>query len=396
MEWNDEGKIVEQLPPAEDLFSRDYFNGGTKWGGYAREGMWDFPCHEITVRHLLARKPESVLELGCARGYIIKRVQDAGIPAIGLEVSDHCQLTRVCDGITQINLCKPWPYKFGIDYKVDMCFSIATFEHIPESCLPEVLAEIRRSCKRGFHGIDFGEQDDGFDKTHCTLRSRDWWVAKFDEAGLYNHEIVNKQELEQGQFPLDVLNGDGKLKLNVGCGTTMHHYGWTNIDTHDLGQFAQRYSYKYFRHDVRNGLPFQTQSVDFINASHFLQALTYREAVEFFRESRRALKLGGVMRISVPDVMNMVRVYKENNDLSKFNELHPDIGAAKTDAQRLWTLIAEGDRSFWDYETLNCLLGDVGFHLVNEHSFRHGNKQILKETLDILPDVSFYTEATSL
>lgn len=168
-------------PPAE-LFDKHYFNGGGKVGGYAREGYWDYPTHEVTARHILDRKPESVLELGCARGYVLKRLEDvigqngsAGHCVMGVEVSKHCYLTRVCNCIKQMDLCEtPWDIGFGKDgywkippNKFDLCYSVATLEHVPEDKLPAVIAEMARTCRRGLHGVDFGHNDDGFDKTHC-------------------------------------------------------------------------------------------------------------------------------------------------------------------------------------------------------------------------------------
>lgn len=88
--------------PREEMFDKEYFNGGKRVGGYANDAWGsyrDFPCHAITAAHVLARRPESVLEIGCARGYVLKRVQDAGIYGVGLEISRHCHMTRVCDNV---------------------------------------------------------------------------------------------------------------------------------------------------------------------------------------------------------------------------------------------------------------------------------------------------------
>ena len=60
-------------------YGRDYFDGGRgAFGGYSREGYWDYPVHWTTLQKVMEKKPESVLELGCARGYILKRLEDAG------------------------------------------------------------------------------------------------------------------------------------------------------------------------------------------------------------------------------------------------------------------------------------------------------------------------------
>ena len=174
-------------PKREELFDSAYFNGGAKWGGYAREGYWDFPCHDITLKHILFRNPQSVLEVGCARGYILKRLQDRGIPAMGFEISKHCWMTRACNSVVLHDTCvTPWPVTLrndlipGVDDRYDLNFSIATLEHIPEEFLPAVIGEMARTCKRGLHGVDFGMNDDGFDKTHCSLHPKEWWQDQFN------------------------------------------------------------------------------------------------------------------------------------------------------------------------------------------------------------------------
>ena len=412
VEWNDKGEVVDN-PLAgmtrEEMFDRAYWCGGSKVGGYANEGYRDFPCHEITAKHILARKPESVLELGASRGYVLKRIQDAGIVvAYGLEISKHCYMTRACDGIIQRDLCNtPWPVVCpdnDPEGMYDLCYSIATFEHIPEEHIPAVLVEIKRTCKRGLHGIDFGDNDNGWDKTHCSLHDRAWWVRKFSEAGLENHEIVNKEELEKGGFPADVLNGDGKIKLNVGCGLQMHHHGWVNIDVHDLAKFAEQNLYKYLRHDVRTGLPFQTGSVSLINACHFLQDLTYREGIEFLRECRRVLKPDGAMRLSVPSASDLVDCYyngfgsdrSRNDALSQYDEINADCSNASSDAEKFWHLLIAGHNSIYDWNNLWTALDNTGFksECVDFRSTsKEPVKQILKETIDGIPQISLYADA---
>ncbi len=415
-------KLKAAAPP-EVLFDKVYFNGGTKVGGYANEGYRDFPVHELTARHVLYRQPKSALELGCARGYILKRLQDAGISAVGMEVSKHCYMTRVADGIAHLDICKtPWPRlpmeydkptaPDGTDLRFDLCFSIATLEHIPEEHLPAVIKEMVRTCKRGLHGIDFGGKDDGFDQTHCTLRPRQWWIAKFKQhAPGWQVEIVDKEELEQGSFPKEVLEGDGKVKLNIGSSTTMFHHGWTNIDVHDLAGFAQGNGYRYARFDVTQGLPFGTGSVDLIYCGFMLEHLTYAQGKSFLKDCRRVLKQDtGALRILVPDAMLLTALYashigRGNLDLEKlgladFDEINDGCAATPTWAGKYWALLHEGHQAAYDAPTLVDMLIECGF-AARQGPFRsngaldgkfesthEGLKQILKETLDTLPCLS--------
>lgn len=392
---------VQKQLSREEMFDRHYFNGGLKVGGYANEGYRDFPVHEVTFRHILTRRPKSVLEIGCARGYILKRLQDQGIRANGLEISKHCWLTRVCDGIINKDICEtPWPFK---NNEFDLCFSIATLEHIPEEHLDKVLAEMARVSSSGLHGIDFGDRDDGFDKTHCTLKPKEWWQEKFWKV-MQNtphphtpYEILNKEELEHGPFPEAVARGDGKVKLNIGCGLNMFHYGWQNIDILELDQFAQQQGYNYLKHDVKNGLPQNTETVDLIFMQNFLEKLTYREGLAFLRECRRVLKPDGAMRIVYrnADYLSTLACDDEhsNKGMSQFDEISNGFAGPSTIAGRLWSLLYEGNNSCYDIETLEWQLKDAGF-VSRTAPFRQlsGNsqhpklQQILKETQETCLD----------
>ncbi len=391
----------------EEMFDKHYFNGGKKVGGYALEGYWDYPVHEITVGHILDRRPTSVLELGCARNYLVKKLQDRGIKAVGMEISKHCWMTRAADPMLVHDLCKVlWP--IAVQDYFDLAFSIATFEHIPEEYLPGVLSELNRVSRRGLHGIDFGEKDDGFDKTHCTLRNQSWWRQLFDKHGLLNHEIVNKEDLERGNFPQSYFTGDGKVKLNIGCHIIQFHNGWENVDVLALQEFSQHHNFKFRQHNVNNGLPYATAGVDLIYSSHFLEHLTYDEGLAFLRECRRVLKPGGCMRLIVPDAKLLNRSYAHENcwdvfnadnnnppiPLSDFDCINDECEKAKTSLTKLHALLYGGDhKAVYDEATLSEQLMDAGFD-AHDRKFRAGHPQILKETLDTFPSLSLFTEAT--
>jgi SAM-dependent methyltransferase len=76
------------------------------------------------------------------------------------------------------------------------------------------------------------------------------------------------------------------LKLNFGCGTN-RLAGWDNFDSEI---------------DIARPLPFVNASAEFILAEHVVEHVPYGEALLFFRECRRVLKAGGVLRVAVPSV----------------------------------------------------------------------------------------------
>lgn len=421
--------------PREEIFSKDYFNGGHRFGGYANLGYQDFPCHVVTANQILARRPNSVIEIGTGRGYVLKRIADTGIPAVGLEISKHCYMTRVYDWIRQVDICTPWPintkvenipepdmrrtydYLYSQGYRIgkyDLLYSVAVMEHIPEESLPEVIQEMVRVSERGLHYVDFGKGDDGFDKSHVTLHDKAWWEAKFKQyAPDYPVEICDKEDGERmDQFPKEIIEGDGKVKLNLGSFTTMFH-GWVNIDQHNLGNYAQAYGYKFQQHDLKQGLPYPTGGVDLIFSSHCLEHLSFDDGLKLLKECRRVLKPAGAMRILVPDAELLMCSYtgeeyyypmpnhRENvPQLYEFHEINDNCEKAPTMAMKLWALLHEGHQAIYDYETLAHQLTQAG--LVPSRAPGIGKtqltdnkamQQLLKETFEMHFGLSLVTDA---
>lgn len=372
----------------KSLFDKEYFNGGKKVGGYAHEGYRDFFQHWFTFNQVMKEKPKSVLEIGASRGYVLKRIEDTGIPVRGLEISKHCYLTRVADVITEWDICEtPWPLK---DKSFDLAISIAVFEHIPEDKLPDIFKELERVSVRGLHGIDFGEKDDGFDKTHVTLKPKKWWTERFPAS----HKIIDKEELEKPELVIhnSIPSGDGKVKVNIGSFTNMFHDGWCNVDILGLHQFADVNYYKFYQCDVKKGLPYEDKTVDLMFSSHFLEHLTYEEAKGFLVECRRVMKKGAVLRLVLPDAEKLIDCYKENK-LQIFDEINDGSAASNSQASKLWALLFSGHASAFDWDTIDKLGRETGFD-VKKCSFRQGHPQIIKEATENLAELSLFVELT--
>jgi ubiquinone/menaquinone biosynthesis C-methylase UbiE len=122
-------------------------------------------------------------------------------------------------------------------------------------------------------------------------------------------------------------------RVNLGCGPNAPS-GWLNVD----GSWNARLSnHPYFRkaletvgvidanqgaqwrvrplvHDLTKPLPFPSDSVSAIYASHVLEHLYRRDAQMLLLECRRVLKPGGLIRLVVPDVQAMVRDYLQRKN----------------------------------------------------------------------------------
>ncbi len=89
--------------------------------------------------------------------------------------------------------------------------------------------------------------------------------------------------------------------LNIGCGSRFHP-AWTNIDANPISPNVQF-------HDCRAGLPFPDHSFDVVYHSHVLEHFAKTEAPRFVQECFRALRPGGIIRVAVPDLESLARLY---------------------------------------------------------------------------------------
>lgn len=381
---------IEQGVKMSHSFSRSYFEGD----GYTGVGYQDFTCHFNTVEFIKKRDPKSVLEVGCGRGYLAKRLDNQDIPSTCMDISEHCWQTRVTDNFVLHDLTKiPYPFE---DQQFDLCFSIATLEHIPEKYIPSVIKELSRISQRGLHGITFEITPQDVDKTHLsgTIKPKEWWISKFKEiVPNYPVEIVDKEEMEAG--PIIVPPSPDKLvKLNIGSFINMNHYGWTNIDKLNLSDFAKQNGYIFRQEDVSTHIPYENNSVDIITASHFLEHLDRNEGKKFLLECLRILKPKGVLRLTVPDTELITKKYIDKS-ISDYRHVNIGVEKSEDDTQSLYELLLSGHKTVYDYDSLSKLLSKVGFDNIQRMEFNKSNsKEIETQTIDMFPTLSLYVEAT--
>jgi len=91
--------------------------------------------------------------------------------------------------------------------------------------------------------------------------------------------------------------------LNLGCGSRYHH-DWINIDIVSTDPHVRA-------HDLTRGIPLPDDSCEVVYHSHLLEHLRLPDAVRFMKECQRVLQPGGTLRVAVPDLERICRVYIE-------------------------------------------------------------------------------------
>ncbi|QHT70544.1 methyltransferase domain-containing protein [Rhodocytophaga rosea] len=89
--------------------------------------------------------------------------------------------------------------------------------------------------------------------------------------------------------------------LNLGCGNR-YHKSWTNIDFYSANESV-------LSHDLTQGIPFDNDTFDVVYHSHVLEHFSKTGAAAFLKECFRVLKPNGIIRIAVPDLESIARIY---------------------------------------------------------------------------------------
>ena len=201
-----------------------------------------------------------------------------------------------------------------------------------------------------------------------------------------------------------------ETKVNIGCGTKAIP-GWINIDISlnillskipllkwilfKLGLIPEE-AYRMvwppgtIRHDVRRGLPFKDNTVDWIYTCHFLEHVKKREAANILSECYRVLKPGGSIRIVVPDLEVLVGKYIKK-DAAFFGTKEEDIADAFLKAlnffpRERWQRMVPGQYHLWmyDFDSLSSMLKICGFRSVERKNSRESKKPDV-EKLEEMP-----------
>ncbi len=132
------------------------------------------------------------------------------------------------------------------------------------------------------------------------------------------------------------------VKINLGCGTNKLA-GWNNYDAEI---------------DISIKLPFKSDTAQFILAEHVVEHVSMHQAMAFFKECYRVLAPGGVVRIAVPSV-EQVMMYADD-DYMKFVSKWTG-GEVSLRAAMGAILHAHGHQMAWTESLLRASLFYAGF-----------------------------------
>lgn len=173
-------------------FGKEYFDGTREqgYGGFRYDGRW-IPIAEDIVRHFGLKSGDRVLDIGCAKGFLVKDLMKVcpGLEVFGIDVSEYAVMNCEPEVVGRLHLgdARKLPFP-GKSFKA--AISINTIHNFDRTGCMLALQEMQRVAPGGgYMQVDAyrnsAEEQIFLDwvltaKTHGTPQ---FWVELLNEAG---------------------------------------------------------------------------------------------------------------------------------------------------------------------------------------------------------------------
>lgn len=170
----------------EETFGREFFDGGKKEPWFYRAYSLDehYPLFQlVSLSMKKCFNPKRVLDVGCAKGFMVKAFREQGIAAWGVDVSEYALSTAPED--VRNHLFKVDLNRDALPFS-DGYFDCVTFLGTIE-CLEDydrILCEIRRVMQPGGGlYVRTTYRTDPEDTIRKNIHSRSYWLKEFRRYG---------------------------------------------------------------------------------------------------------------------------------------------------------------------------------------------------------------------
>jgi ADP-heptose:LPS heptosyltransferase/SAM-dependent methyltransferase len=182
--------LAPQVPIPGEWYDADYFESGAKsnWkGGYTWPLFTGVFSEAAAYLGHLFPEAQSFLDIGCAKGFLVRTLRERGLEAWGVDHSpwaiEHAEpaarrYLQLGDATT-----------VDLDRQFDIAVALSLFESLTEEQLDTLLPRVRSWTRQALVAViadlpDGGATDQTTDDlSQITLRPRRWWLERLQASG---------------------------------------------------------------------------------------------------------------------------------------------------------------------------------------------------------------------
>lgn len=180
--------LRERRAGAYTDYGRGYFDEpGGVYGGYWYDGRYADAAKKL-VEAFGLKPGDTVLELGCAKGFVLVELQKLGLDVRGIDASGYAVENAHKDVRDRIEWREAGPY-LGRGASFDFVFAKELLPHLTQYTASSVAAEMTRVGKQAYVVIQCAANAEAaalmkqWDPTHRICKPREWWRKRLQSAG---------------------------------------------------------------------------------------------------------------------------------------------------------------------------------------------------------------------
>lgn len=179
-----------------ERFNADYFERGEETGVSCYTAFRWLPeltipmAHEL-VTHLQIDRHESILDFGCAKGFLVRALRMLRYNAYGFDVSQYA-IDHAPEDTLPFLFCGE---QLPVGKYYSWLISKDVLEHVPYEKLHETLVSMRIASRNAFVIVPLGDghrynaAEYEKDATHIIRQPPGWWGSQFWKAGFETLEM---------------------------------------------------------------------------------------------------------------------------------------------------------------------------------------------------------------
>ena len=167
---------MTSAPTGGHQYDRHYFDTALGPIPYDRAREEWLTFFGTIADHIVSEiRPKRVLDVGCAKGFLVEALRDRGVDAFGIDVSEYA-IGEVRPDIRPY--CRVASAVDPFDRTYDLVVCIEVLEHLSEV---EGRSAIANICRSTNDVLFSSTPDDVVEPTHVNVRPRSWWIERFAE-----------------------------------------------------------------------------------------------------------------------------------------------------------------------------------------------------------------------
>lgn len=201
-----------------EKYDETYFERGIQSGVSGYDNYRWMPELTIRMAHHVAgflnlSEKTTLLDYGCAKGYLVKAFRILDIPAFGCDVSRYAiaQCPPDVRGFCRLVTGNTIPF----DDVFDTILAKDVLEHLTEPEIDSFLQAASTRCRRLFHVTPLGDGSRYVipqyeaDVTHIQRQSAAWWVRKFEQFGFSSVSVSTEMKGVKENWTRNYRQGNG-------------------------------------------------------------------------------------------------------------------------------------------------------------------------------------------